>query len=58
MEHLVPSAAHPMVLLVDDKSGCHKLMNALLGECLLLHVFSCEAVLMMVRQNDGACCQP
>ena len=55
MEHLVPSAAHPMVLLVDDKSGCHKLMNALPGE---LHVFSCEAVLMMARQNDGACCQP
>ena len=58
MEHLAPNADRPLVLLVDDKSGCHTLMNALLGERILLHVFSCEAVLMMARQNDGACCQP
>ncbi|MGY3947115.1 hypothetical protein [Aeromonas allosaccharophila] len=30
MEHLAPDAARPLVLLVDDKTDSHKVMNGLL----------------------------
>ena len=55
MEHLAPSAAHPMVLLVDDKTGPLKVINSLLGERLYHHVFSCEVALMIAGQNEEAC---
>lgn len=60
MEHLAPDATPPLVLLVDDKTDSHKVMNALPGERLNHHSFSCEAALalMIVGQNDGACRTP
>lgn len=60
MEHLAPDAACPLVLLVDDQTDCHQVMDGLFGERLYRHVFSCEAalVLMVAGQNDGACFQP
>ncbi|MEV3814149.1 hypothetical protein [Aeromonas allosaccharophila] len=58
MEHLAPDAAPPLVLLVDDKTDSHKVMNGLPGERLYHHVFSCEVALMIAGQNDGACFQP
>lgn len=60
MEHLAPDVACPLVLLVDDKTDSHKVMNGLLNELFYRHVFSCEAALaqMVAGQNDGACFQP
>ena len=54
MEHLAPDAARPL-LLVDDKTDSHKVMNGLLGERLYHHVFSCEVALMIAGQNEEAC---
>lgn len=58
MEHLAPDAARPLVLLVDDKTYSHKVMNALLGERLYRHFFSCEEALMVAGQKDEACHTP
>ena len=58
MEHLAPDADRPLVLLVDDKTDSHKVMNGLLGERLYHHVFSCEVALMIAGQNEEACRLP
>ena len=55
MEHLAPDADRPLVLLVDDKTDSHKVMNGLPGERLYHHVFSCEVALMIAGQNEEAC---
>ena len=57
MEHLAPDAARPLVLLVDDKTDSHKVMNGLLNELFYRHVFSCEAALVLIiaGQNEEAC---
>ncbi|MGU5686050.1 hypothetical protein ACV1DN_17800 [Aeromonas allosaccharophila] len=57
MEHLAPDAARPLVLLVDDQTDCHQMMNGLFGERLYRHVFSGEAALVLIiaGQNEEAC---
>ncbi|WP_111809643.1 hypothetical protein [Aeromonas allosaccharophila] len=57
MEHLAPDAARPLVLLVDDKTDSHKVMNGLLNELFYRHFFSGEAaqVLIIAGQNEEAC---
>ena len=60
MEHLAPDADRPLVLLVDDKTDSHKVMNGLPGERLYRHFFSCEAALVLIiaGQDDEACRTP
>lgn len=57
MEHLAPDVARPLVLLVDDKTGSHKVMHLLLNELFYRHFFSCEAALVLIiaGQNEEAC---
>ncbi|WOE68297.1 hypothetical protein RY972_09740 [Aeromonas allosaccharophila] len=57
MEHLAPDADRPLVLLVDDKTDSHKVMNALPGELFYRYFFSCEAALVLIiaGQNEEAC---
>ncbi|WDO00583.1 hypothetical protein C3Y05_012955 [Aeromonas allosaccharophila] len=57
MEHLAPDAARPLVLLVDDKTDSHKVMNGLLNEFFYRHFFSCEAALVLIiaGQYEEAC---
>ena len=57
MEHLAPDAARPLVLLVDDKTDSHKVMNGLLNELFYCYFFSGEAALVLIiaGQDDEAC---